>query len=370
MQLDKNICVEAHISDIHFGVFDPAKQYEILKKQFINKISILKNLSLISINGDLFHHKYMANSDAVFYAMKFVDDLVNLSRELHCTLFIIHGTPSHDAGQTKLFYQYMEDKTVDVRVIETVRFEYVGNKKILCIPEVPGLDKEAYDELLLYNTYDSVCMHGTFRGAIYGRDKTDFTSPSPVFGMENFINSRGPIISGHVHIPGCYEKDFYYCGSPYRWCFGEEQPKGFLILMQNLKTRKYFVHFEEIKSFRYDTINMDELIKQDPSIVIKHIEDLRNSGIDNLRLEFNYDNKNIELLKNFFRNNPNVVLKCDFRNDIIKRQSQETIERFKEYNYITDKNLSPQEILTKYINQQKGYTYITTEELLDILKDD
>ena len=32
MQLDKNICVEAHISDIHFGVFDPAKQYEILKK--------------------------------------------------------------------------------------------------------------------------------------------------------------------------------------------------------------------------------------------------------------------------------------------------------------------------------------------------
>ena len=140
--------------------------------------------------------------------------------------------------------------------------------------------------------------------------------------------------------------------------------------MQNLKTRKYFVHFEEIKSFRYDTINMDELIKQDPAIVIKHIEDLRNSGIDNLRLEFNYDNKNIELLKNFFRNNPNVVLKCDFRNDIIKRQSQETIERFKEYNYITDKNLSPQEILTKYINQQKGYTYITTEELLDILKDD
>lgn len=369
MQSDKNICVEAHISDIHFGAFDPEKQYNILKKQFIDKIRILKNLSLISINGDLFHHKYMANSDAVFFAIKFVEDLVQLAKELQCTLFIIHGTPSHDAGQTKLFYQYMNNPDVDVRVIETIRFEYVGNKKILCIPEVPGLDEETYKDILLYNSYDSVCMHGTIRGAIFGKDKIDFSSPSPVFGMENFIHSRGPIIAGHVHVSACYEKDFYYCGSPYRWCFGEEQPKGFLILMQNLKNHKYFVHFEEIKSYRYDTINMDEMINKDPAIVIRYIKGLQESGIDNIRLEFNYDNNNINIIKNFFRNNPNVVLKCDFRNDIIKRQSQETIEKFKEYNYITDKNLSPQEILTRYINQQKGYAYITTEELIDILKE-
>ena len=36
-----NILTEAHISDIHFGVFDPAKQYEILKNQFIDRISLL-----------------------------------------------------------------------------------------------------------------------------------------------------------------------------------------------------------------------------------------------------------------------------------------------------------------------------------------
>ena len=86
-------------------------------------------------------------------------------------------------------------------------------------------------------------------------------------------------------------------------------------------------------------------------------------------MEFNYDNNNIAIIKNFFRNNPNVVLKCDFRNDIIKRQSQETLEKYNEYKYITDKNLSPQEVLTRYINQQKGYTYITTDELIEILQD-
>lgn len=370
MQFNKNICIEAHISDTHFGAFDPEKQYKILKTQFIDKIKILKNLSLISVNGDIFHHKFMANSNSIFYAIKFIDDLVNLSRELKCTLFIIHGTPSHDAGQTKLFYSYMSDPSVDVRVIETVRFEYVGNKKILCIPEVPGLDKKTYDMLLKYNTYDSVCMHGTIRGAIYGKDKIDFDSPSPVFGMENFINSNGPIIAGHVHVSACFEKDFYYCGSPYRWSFGEEQPKGFLILVQNLQTRRYFVHFEEINSYKYNTINMDDIINQDPNIVIKYIENLKNSGIDNLRLEFNYDNKNIELLKNFFRNDPNIFIKCDFRNDLIKRQTVENLNKFKKYDYIIDRRISPQETLVRYINQQKGFTYITSEELLEILKDD
>ena len=62
--MQEEILVEAHISDIHFGVFEPSKQYQILKQQFIDRINLL-NLDLISINGDLFHHKFMSNSDAV-----------------------------------------------------------------------------------------------------------------------------------------------------------------------------------------------------------------------------------------------------------------------------------------------------------------
>ncbi len=40
----------------------------------------------------------------------------------------------------------------------------------------------------------------------------DLDAPSPVFGMENFKYSMGPIISGHVHVSGCYEKDFIIVG--------------------------------------------------------------------------------------------------------------------------------------------------------------
>lgn len=366
--MQEEILVEAHISDIHFGVFEPSKQYQILKQQFIDRINLL-NLDLISINGDLFHHKFMSNSDAVMYAMKFVDELVQICRQKQCTLFILHGTPSHDANQTKLFYRYMNDPTIDVRVIESIKFEYVKGKRILCIPEIAGLGKEFYENILYTNVYDAVCMHGTIRGAIYGKDKMDLDAPSPVFGMENFKYSMGPIISGHVHVSGCYEKDFYYCGSPYRWCYGEEQPKGYLILLHNITTRNYYIHFEEINSYKYDTINFDEMIKDDPQKIIEFIRQRQAEGVDNIRMEFTLEHENINILKSFYRNNPNIAIKCDYKNDIIRRQSQEVLEQCKEYDYITDKSLTEFDILSRYINDNKGYAYITPQELIDLLKE-
>ena len=363
-----NILTEAHISDIHFGVFDPAKQYEILKNQFIDRIKLL-DLDLISINGDLFHHKFMSNSDAVMYALKFIDELVQVCRTKQCTLFILHGTPSHDANQTKLFYRYMNDPTVDVRVIETIKFEYVKQKRILCIPEVPGMGREFYENILYQNYYDAVCMHGTIRGAIYGKDKIDLDAPSPVFGMDNFRYSMGPVISGHVHVQGCYERDFYYCGSPYRWCYGEEQPKGYLILLHDINTRQYYVHFEEIQSYRYDTINFDEMIKDDPQKIIAFIKERQAQGVDNIRMEFTLEHENINILKSFYRNNPTISIKCDYKNDIIRRQSQEVLEQCREYDYITDKSLTEFDILSRYINDSKGFTYITPEELIELLKE-
>lgn len=368
MIMEKEILVEAHIADIHFGAFEPSKQYEILKEQFIDRINLL-DLDLISVNGDLFHHKFMSNSDAVLYAMKFINDLVNISRAKGCTLFILHGTPSHDANQTRLFYRYMEDKTVDVRVIETIRFEYVKGKKILCIPEVPGLGKLFYEEVLYNNAYDAVCMHGTIRGAIYGKDTEDLDQPSPVFDINNFKYCRGPIISGHVHVAGCHYTDFYYSGSPYRWVYGEEQPKGYFILLHNVVSREYYIHFEEVQSYRYDTINFDEMITYDPSVVISEIKRLQDSGIDNIRLEFTADHENINIIKTYFRNNPSVAIKCDYKNDLIRKKSKEALEQYVEYDYLTDKSLSEFDILSKYINQNKGYVYITPQELIDILKE-
>ena len=71
---DSNLFIEAHISDIHFGVIQPEITYKILSEQFTKTVAMIDDLDLVSINGDLFHHKFMGNSDAIFYALKFVDE--------------------------------------------------------------------------------------------------------------------------------------------------------------------------------------------------------------------------------------------------------------------------------------------------------
>ena len=43
--------------------------------------------------------------------------------------------------------------------------------------------------------------------------------------------------------------------------------------------------------------------------------------------------------------------------------------KYSGYDYILDDNLSPEDKLTKYINQEMGYTYITVDELKKVIYD-
>ena len=49
-------------------------------------------------------------------------------------------------------------------------------------------------------------MHGTLKGSIYGANEVNLASKkNPTFDINSFANCTGPIISGHVHVAGCYE---------------------------------------------------------------------------------------------------------------------------------------------------------------------
>ena len=135
-RLNDGFFIEAHIADLHFGAFDPAKQYQILYEQFILPLNNLNMLDLIVVEGDIFHHKFMANSDSVMYANMFIDCLVKLANYKQSTIIIISGTYEHDADQLKLFYPYTNK--ADLRIVEEVRFEYIKGKRVLCIPELYG----------------------------------------------------------------------------------------------------------------------------------------------------------------------------------------------------------------------------------------
>ena len=368
--VQRGILYEVHIADLHFGTVPPKVEYEILHEQFIQKIMTLPRLDIISINGDLFDHKLLSNSDAVLYASLFVDELCRVAKMFRATLILIEGTPSHECGQLKLFYHYINDPDLDIRIVNTIQYVYTHGAKILCIPELHGVDKSVYNEFLYQNYCDQVFGHMTFKGAVFGNN----VGTGRLFCIEDFLRCRGPIISGHVHKPGCFDKDFYYCGSPLRYKFGEEEAKGFLIVLMDLDNRRYYTHFEEITSFRYDTIELEDIISTDPKRVIDYLNDLKKTkGIDNLKVKFKYviDGSSKTIITNYYRNRNDIKLEFfDVEEETAKKLEQEQQEQATKYAFIRDNKLSDYEKFVQYVNIQEGYDFINVDSLKQILMED
>ena len=64
------------------------------------------------------------------------------------------------------------------------------------------------------------------------------------------------------------------------------------------------------------------------------------------------------------------MLDNDNINKQILKENKEALEKYKEYDYILNKNLSSKEILIRYINQREGKQCMTVEDLDNILSDD
>jgi len=367
----QDLFIEIHIADLHFGVMDPEVQYSILKNQFLDQIAYLPYIDIISVNGDIFDHKFMASSNAVMYANYFIQNLAEIARIHNATLLLISGTASHDADQLRLFYPLM-NKGIDVRIINEVCFQYIKGKRILCIPELYNKGQEYYLGYL-YNSgqYDSCYMHGTFKGAIAGKYEHDLDSArEPVFDIQDFALCKGPIISGHNHVHSCYSNDFYYCGSPIRWRFGEEKEKGYIILLHNISTRSYVAHFEPIVSFKYTTVNLDDMLYADPNYLVNYIKSLKSNGIDYLRVIFTRDDSDkIAILKAYFSNKSNVVIQTDFERKQIEENLQTMEDKYKTSMYMFDKNLSPEDILVRYMNEKQESTFWTVDSFNRFIAD-
>jgi len=362
--------VEVHIADIHFGALDPKVEYELLTAQFTNKIIQLPIIHLISIDGDLFDHKCLANSDIVYYANKFVNDLVTISKQKNCTLLLLAGTQSHDAGQLKLFYHYLEDPELDIRIVENIRFEIIKGAKILCVPELYGVSEEVYQTYFSQTDwYDEAICHGTFEGSVYGNN----VGAGRLLTPNDFLYCKGPVLSGHVHKPGCFAGFYYYTGCPIRYKFGEEESKGWLLVLHDLDTRLFNIEFEEIISFRYDTIFLDELISTDPKQIIDYINTRKiNDGIDFIKVKFRVpiDNSNKTIINNYYRNNGTTFVEFLDNKEIEKQKMDAEIERNQQYSYLMDNSLSDFEKFVQYINEDMGYKFITVDKLTELLKDE
>lgn len=364
----RGILNEVHIADLHFGAFNPKTQYEILEEQCFSQIEQIPKIDIISIDGDIFDHKVMSNSDTALYASLAVDRLVNICKQKGSTLLILHGTYSHDYDQLKLFYHYMSDNSADVRIVTTLKFEYIKGAKILCIPELYGVDESVYHKFFFESGwYDAAFVHGTFKGAVYG----DNVGAGRLLTPEDFIYCKGVAIAGHVHKSGCFNGFFYYCGCPYRWKFGEEEEKGYLLLSHDLDTQIHYVQFEPIKSFRYDTIYLDELVSEDPKKITEYINQLKiEKGIDFIKVRFRVPipGYNKTIINNYYRNNSSTTIEFLDTKEVEEMKQQEQIKST-EYSYLTDNKLSDFEKFVRYVNDNEGYEFITVQKLEELLRE-
>jgi len=379
-QIKRLPIIHVSIADLHFGAMDPKYQYDILYNQFISVIDTI-HFDLLTINGDIFHHKFMSNSDVVLYAMKFIDDICNVCRnkQNNPTIIILSGTKSHDAGQLKLFYHYITDKSIDIRIVEQVKFEYAQGAKILCIPELYDMGQDYYN-FYLNQFYDLSIMHGVLDGAIYQAESQEsglHSSRAPSFKMSDFQHNQGYISAGHIHTPGCLKKHFYYNGSPLRWQFGEEQDKGFMIFLYDLDSGSYTMQFIPVQSKIYNTINIDNLLDQDPLKSTLYIDKYKKeNNIDFLRLkvtDLSSEDRlsNIDIIKKYYRNNTLVKINIDRKisQQINLKEVEEENKELEEYSFLLDNSYTSHEKLVMYINHEKKYEYITLDEYKKLLND-
>lgn len=366
---NKPYVTEVHIADIHFGSVDPFKQFAILKEQFLDKIATI-DFDILSIDGDIFDKKFMANSDAVFYALEFVRLCTILCVQKQTTMIIISGTESHDAGQLKLFYGYRDQPDLDIRIVERAQFEYAYGLKILCIPEEYGKGEEYY-RAVLDEAYDTVFMHGTVVGSVYGASKEDLNSTKyPVFSIDSFAGCRGPIICGHVHKAMCLNGYIYYCSNPIRYKFGEEEDKGFDIVLHDIHSGRHHLAFIPIESFRYDTIDIRTLNTADPNAIIQHLDNLLINGVDNIRIDFSELNEPTiqKIIEQYYLNNPNVSIKRYVEKNTPQVNTTADIEaKYADLDFLLDPSLDSYTKFVHFINHNMGKQYITVEKLKSVL---
>lgn len=371
----RGISMQAHISDLHFGKIDPKVEFNILKEQFIDRIKDLP-LDCISIDGDFFDRLFMSNTDTTLYANLFFKELYNVcknnaKRGIHTVLILILGTKNHDADQLRLFYPYLEDKEVDLRIVETIQFQYINGCRVLCIPELYNVTDDEYSKVLYESgAYDMVFMHGSIEGAIYDNKMGE----SKIFSPSDFSCCMGPVVAGHVHTGPAVHGFCYYNGSPIRWNFGEEETKGFQLVLYDMDTRYYYIHKEPVHSFRYDTISIDDIIMTDPQKVISYINDLREKeGIDYIRLKCvsNYDTQDaLNIIKEYYRTDKTVKFKFDKEMSPDEKSfDQQTTAMYDKYSYLFDKSMSTYEIFARFINDNQSDIIVTAGDIIDALKE-
>lgn len=322
--MDRSFRVIAAIADVHIGNKSIShKEYKYqLKHGVIKKLKQLAFLDMIVICGDLLHCQISMNSNYAEVFFWFIDEIISVAREKNAVIRIIKGTKSHDLDQldTIKFYENYED--INFKVVDDYYTESILNMNLAYIAQeyINEPIKKHFNSILgKRNFYDIIFGHMTIEQTQFSEQNSEnIDTHAPVFKLEDLFKCANLIISGHIHVPLEFSSRFYYVGSVLRTAHGEEEPKGWDLIVYDTEEKLYRVDkiINEF-TFNFNTLNLDNsfIEMNDIDTIVKHVEDfMKERKTDKLSLKITCIDKKdstvkIELLKKYFAKNTNITTK-------------------------------------------------------------
>lgn len=367
-----------HLPDLHLGhsKVSTADTYERLHKFAFPEI---EKCNLLVFGGDYFNESIALNSDAGYYAILIMDEIIQLAMKHQFYIRVVRGTTFHDRKQNRLFLRYsklMINGLPLIRYFDTVSVETdLLGMDLLYIPDDLPYDnvmdhiKEVMNKVHVPSV-DLVISHGYFKHLLpigiprEPKNTLDWNLLKP------FVH--GCVLNGHVHIPSVYER-VVSGGSFERMQHGEEHDKGFFTIQYNLKTHS--VHFDfhiNTEALLFKTIRLDKSSELNVELYKNKLKKILEKANKNapLHLRIIIDDQNlkqslIEYTKNAYPEY-NLFFTSQKISDPDEYSSEEEVDlEDAELPVITEENLP--ELLLQFLEKQEDFS-VSIDEIRQILQ--
>lgn len=317
----------AILPDLHFG---PNKNNELLYRSITDIVfPQLNNVDLIVIAGDDTDERLSFDQRAAAYYLSFVNNVVRFKKSDGSPIPVrwVSGTESHQKGQLQAFQYLTSDPSLNVKIFETVSEENIYGMNILYVPEESVYDKREFykDTIFSGKSYDLCFGHGMFdfvgnNGWGYLEERS--LKGSPVWNWEDFGNVLGGVYFGHIHKAQSYKDRIYYGGSLTRFCQGEDEPKGFMIVNYDEINKTHSVEFIEnpyapiYKTIQLTKKQLDELpVEEVVNQLISRAQNERSTDLRVIVDRNNIDLSKLQILKKYFSEKKEYGIRIELKKD-------------------------------------------------------
>jgi len=259
----------ACLSDIHLGHKNTPTEYILtnLRKSLTQNI-LIRELDIIILAGDIFDTLLYLPDFHIGEIQIWIAEFLHQCVKYDICLRIVEGTPSHDRKQAKQFIILNRLLNINADVIyhDSLTIEYLAKHDlhILYVPDEwrsNTMQTQLEVTELLYKhqltQVDYAVMHGMFEHQGIGN------IPMPIHNSEYYLSIvKKYIFIGHIHLMSTYQRILVQ-GSFDRLAHGEEEPKGFWLVIANRNTDvndkvTFIINHQAMPYLSYDITGLSE----------------------------------------------------------------------------------------------------------------